>query len=145
MKKPFLIAAAALIVSASTIASAQSAPRGSGQSYQTSQQLRTARSEARSSAINAEQRRLSLAIQKAEVRRLQAEADAAAIPRMQVQTGGANPVFFSMPTGGGLVPGSTGEVNYFVNLQVGEGNTSAINTNSFSSSETISSDEDDAE
>ena len=146
MKMPLLIAAATLIGSTCLAAQAQSAPRGSGQTYQTSQQLRTARSEARSSAINAEQRELSLAIQKAEIRRLQAEAKAAAIPRMEVQTGGANPVYFSMPTGGGLVPGSSGETNYFVNVQVGEGNTSAINTNTFSSSETISSeDEDDSE
>ena len=140
MKKPFLIAAAAFIGSVSSIAHAQSAPRGSGQSYQTSQQLRTARSEARSSAINAEQRKLSLAVQKAEIRRIQAETKAAATPRMEVQTGGTNPVYFSMPTGSGLVPGSSGETNYHVNVQIGEGNVSAINTNSFTSSETISSD-----
>ena len=139
MKKPIFMTSIALIASLLSVAHAQSAPSMSGQTYQTSQQLRTARSEARSSAINAEQRKLSLQIQKAEIRRLQAEAEAAAIPKMQVQTGGANPVFFSMPTGGGLVPGSSGETNYHINLQVGEGNVSAINTNTFSSSETISS------
>lgn len=142
MKKPLFIGTLLLVSSLQLFANAQSAPRGSGQTYQTSQQLRTARSEARSSAINAEQRKLTLQIQKAEVRRLQAEAEAAAIPRMQVQTGGANPVFFSMPTGGGLIPGASGETNYHINLQVGEGNVSAINTNTFSSSETISSESD---
>lgn len=128
---------------ASLEAEAQAAPGLSNSTYIAGQKLREARSEAVSTASFAEQREQSIAYQRAQLRLLEAQAFAAAQPRMSLSTGGSTPMSFSMPTGSGLLPGASGENNYHVNIQVGEGNSSSINTNTISTSEVISNRDDD--
>ncbi|MEO1323516.1 MAG: hypothetical protein AAFV59_10960 [Pseudomonadota bacterium] len=126
-------------------AAAQSAPGLSERTFISGQQMRASRSEAVSTAAYAEKREQSLAFQRAQLSLLEAEARAALQPRMELRTGGSSPVYFSMPAGNGLLPGTGGgENNYHVNIQVGEGNSSVINTNTLSTSEVIS-DEDETD
>ena len=127
-------------------AAAQAAPGLSDRTYIASQQLRASRSEAVSTAAYAEQRAQALAFQRAQLRLIEAEARAALQPRMTLSTGGGTPMHFSMPAGSGLIPGAGGgENNYHVNIQVGEGNSSVINTNTVSTSEVISDQDETSE
>ncbi len=122
-------------------AMAQSAPGLSNSTFISSQKLRSSRAEAVNTASAAERRDQMLAIQDAQIRLLDAQARAAAQPMMRVNTGGPSPVSIAMPTGSGLLPNGGGETNYHVNVQVGEGNQSAITTTSLKSDETITSDD----
>ncbi|MEL6662098.1 MAG: hypothetical protein AAFR33_03770 [Pseudomonadota bacterium] len=143
MKPLILGLALASIVGA---AQAQSAPNLSEHSYVLSQKLRAARAEATATASASEQRRLSIASQRAQLRLLEAEALAAARPMMRLDTGGPTPMSFSMPAGSGLLPGQPsgdGDTNYHVNIQVGQGNSSAITTTTVSSNEVISNIDED--
>lgn len=136
-----------VLASVAGVAQAQSAPGLSEQSYLMSQKLRAARAEANAIASTSEQRQLSLSAQRAQLRLLEAEALAALRPTMRLDTGGPTPMSFSMPAGNGLLPGQpggTGETNYHVNIQVGQGNSSAITTTNVSSNEVISNTEDEA-
>ena len=142
-----LLALLPITIAGINTAHAQSAPGLTNSVYVTEQMLQAARHEARSLAAASEQRDLSLAAQRAQIGLLQAQALAALRPTMRLQTGGANPMSFSMPTGSGLLPGSSsgGETNFHVNIQVGEGNTSAINTTTVENTQTISNLDDDAD
>jgi len=141
-----LIGLAALITGAVALpmtASAQSAPGLSNNTFIASQKLQASRGEAVNTAATSERRDQAIASHRAQVNLLAAQARAAAQPMMRVNTGGPSPVSIAMPTGSGLVPGAGpgGETNYHVNIQVGEGNQSAITNTSIKIDEVISSGE----
>ena len=139
----FFVLAALMSAGATVPAIAQSAPSLSNNTYVSSQKLQSARTEAVRTAGAAESREHAIAMHKAQLRHVEAQARAAAQPTMRINTGGPTPVSVVMPTGSGLVPGPAGETNYHVNVQVGEGNQSAITTTALQSEETITSDEEE--
>lgn len=133
----FSVALLAAPVAAPVAAHAQSAPGVSGVTLQTDFQVSQGRSLAGAFAAQGEQVRMTrealeqqaqiIALQEAQFAAQQAQAQSQSASGMEFVATEDGGVAFTIPTGGGLIPGGSasagpGSVTYVVNIQNGDGN-----------------------